>query len=229
VVAGNERADVDRFAGLIRPVPVIDFVGAVRRWLQDAHEAAAELQPLRKNHRGTWNNNTSFGIDRYQYLLGTAGSLTGELPDLEVDAAFQSVLLKLGKVGVYQFQAPAGPRGSLGDASDLRRELLEAGDNQALFSRRDAWLRGRELLLLPWSGTEEDGLTGSWVGQGSLPRESNRIEWEWLVRLEGISADGYGLFGPPGPSEPLDPAAFEQPQPMLPIRPRAERPSASAD
>jgi hypothetical protein len=227
-VTGNNWADVDRFAALIRPVPVIDFVGCVCRWLQDAHEAAAELQPLRKtHHRGNWDNNTSFGTDRYQYLLSTAQSLSSELPDLEAVPGFQSVLLRLGKVGVYQFQAPTGPHGSFSDASDLRRELFEASQRDELFSRRDAWLGGRQLLLLPWQGTEEDGLTATWVGQGTL--EDNRIDWEWLIRLQDLVEDGYGLFGIPGPSEPLDPGAFEQPQPMLPIRPRTEIPSASAD
>jgi hypothetical protein len=227
VVTGNDRADVERFAGLIRPVPVVDFVSAVCRWLQDAHDAAAALQPLRKDLRGPWNNNTSFGTDRYQYLLNTAESLTADLPYLEVDPGFQSVLLRLDRVGIYQFQAPSGPRGSFSDASDLRRELFDAGDGQALFSRRDAWLRGRKMLLLPWSGTEEDGLTDTWVGQGSL--EDNRIVWDWLIRLQDILSDSYGLFDIAAPGEALDPDTFEQPQPMLPIRPRAEQPSAAGD
>lgn len=208
---------------------MVDFVATMCRWLRDAHEAAAVLQPLRKNHRGSWRNNTSFGIDRYQYLLGTADSLTAELPGLEVDAAFQSVLLKLDRVGIYQFQAPAGPRGSVSDASDLRRELLEADDGFALIRRRDAWLGGRELLLLPWQGTEQDGLTSAWVGQGSLPYGENRIAWDWLIHLQDLVGEGMGLFEFPGLATPPDPAAFEQPQPTLPIRPRSARPSAAGE
>jgi hypothetical protein len=221
--------DVDRFTALIRPVSAVDFVSVMRQWLQDAHEAAAGLQQLRKNHRGSWSNNTSFGTDRYQYLLNTAESLGADLPGLEVDAAFQSVLLKLEKVGIYQFQAPAGPRGSVSDASDLRRELLEADEGLALFRRRDAWLDGRELLLLPWQGTEQDGLINAWIGQGYLPQDDNRIAWDWLIPMLDLIGDGVGLFELPGLTAPPDPGAFEQPQPALPIRPRADRPSAAAE
>jgi hypothetical protein len=219
----NDPAHVDRLAALIRPVPVLDFIGAVCRWLQDAHEAAAELQPWRKNnHRGNWNNNTSFGTDRYQYLLGTASSLAVDLPELDVDPAFQSVLVKLKRVGIYQFQVPSGPYGSLGDSSDLRRELLAPNDDSALLSRRDSWLTGRELLLLTWSGTEELGLTDAWAGQGTL--RDNRMAWDWLVRLQDIVD---GVRGPVVPVLPLDPAAFDRPQPPLPLRPRSEQPSGS--
>jgi hypothetical protein len=221
--------DIDRFTALIRPVSAVDFVSVIKQWLQDAHEAAAGLQQLRRNHRGSWSNNTSFGTDRYQYLLNTADSLRAELPGLEVDAAFQSVLLMLDRVGIYQLQMPAGPRGSVSDASDLRRDLLEADDPFALIRRRDAWLSGRELLMLPWQGTEQDGLTNVWVGQGSLPSDENRIAWDWLIPLLDLVGDGVGLFELPGLTAPPDPDAFEQPQPTLPIRPRSQRPSAAAE
>jgi hypothetical protein len=216
---------VDRLTKLIQPVPVVDFAAVICRWLQDAHEAAAELQPIRRsNHRGNWDNNTSFGTDRHQYLLSTADSLTGELPTLEVHAAFQSVLLKFERVGIYQYHAPSGPYGSLGEASDLRRELFTQDMYEALFSRADVWLNHRERLFLPWSGTEEVGLTEAWVGQGSL--RDNRMSWSWLLKLQDV-LDGTAL-APVGETVPLDPAAFEQTQPALPIKPRAERPAGSA-
>jgi hypothetical protein len=225
VAVANDPQHVDRLTALLHPVPVPDFVGTVRRWLQDAHDAAASLQPGRSGPRGSWHNNTSFGTDRYQYLRATADSLTGELPGLEVDAAFQSVLLKLPRVGMYQLLMPAGPEGSLGDASDLRRELFGGGDGEGLISRRDAWLSGRELLFLPWTGTEPAGLTGVWAGQGTL--NDNHIDWDWLVRLRDIAADDE--LTPDIPAGRLAPDAFGLPQPMLPLRPRTEAPAAATE
>jgi hypothetical protein len=206
---------VDRLTSLLDPVPVFDFVTTMTHWLQDAHDAAASLQPARTGPRGSWRNNTSFGTDRYQYLRATADSLIGELPGLEVDAAFQSVLLKLPRVGIYQLLMPAGPYGSLGDASDLRRELFGGGDNEGLISRRDAWLSGRELLFVPWNGTEPVGLTGLWAGQGML-QDDNHIDWQWCVDLRELGAN-LALEIPAGR---LAPDAFGLPQPMLPLRPR---------
>jgi hypothetical protein len=206
---------VDPLARLIEPVPLLEFTSAICRWLQDAHEAAAELQQSRRNgSRGSWQNNTSFGVDRYQFLLSTAGSLTAELPDLQVDSAFQSVLLKLPKVGIYQLQVPAGPYGSLGDTSELRRELLTGADDHGLISRPDIWFGGRERLFLVWNGGEEHGLTGAWAGQGEMLEK--RIDWEWCVSLQDLTSSA----GVPRQTGPLDPTIFDLPEPMLPIRPR---------
>src|SRR6201999_2589811 len=119
--------------------------------------------------------------------LNTAESLSVDLPPLEASSAFQSVLLKLEKVGIYQFNAPAGLTGSLGESSDLRRELLMPVDDGSLFPRRHAWLGGRELLLLPWTGAEEGGLLDTWAGQGVLA--DNHIVWDWSVRLQDIAAE----------------------------------------
>lgn len=231
----NDPGHVDRLAGLIAPVALLDFVTHIRRWLEDAHDAAAELQPLRKNgHRGNWNNNTSFGTDRHQYLLNTAHSLTVDLPRMEIDPAFQSVLLKLDRVGIYQFHVTGGPHGSLGDTSDLRRELLAPREDESLIGRRDAWLGDRQLLLLPWSGTEAGGLTDTWAGQGVLT--DNRIIWDWLVRMRDIADGGYGhpshpadLSGPQDLVHPFRPSLFDQPEPDLGLRPRDEQATGSAD
>lgn len=213
---------MERLAQLIEPVPLLDFTTAVCQWLQDAHEAAAGLQPARRDTpRGNWDNNTSFGTDRYQYLRATAPSLTAELPGLEVDSSFQSVLLKLGRVGIYQLQSASGPHGSLAGASDLRRELLTTNGDQALISRRDIWLSGRELLFLLWNGNEEHGLTGAWAGQGEL--FDNHLEWSWYVRLQDLNAG----IDVPAQSAPLDPTIFDLPEPALRIRPRSERPAGS--
>ncbi|MBP2319694.1 hypothetical protein JOF56_000079 [Kibdelosporangium banguiense] len=221
-MTGNDPGHVDRLAALLRPVELLDFVTHVCRWLQEAHEAAAELQPLRKNnHRGNWNNNTSFGTDRYQFLLNTAQSLNVDMPGLEADAAFQSVLLKLERVGIYQFNAPAGLHGSLGDSSDLRRELLAPGEDGSLFGRRDAWLDGRELLLLPWAGTEEGGLTDAWTGQGTLA--DNHIVWEWVVRLQDIAEESRPTLAASAAAVSFlaGPTLFEQLPPPIPLRPRS--------
>lgn len=206
---------MDRLAHLIEPVPLPDFTAVVCRWLQDAHDAAADLQRSRRNGpRGSWQNNTSFGVDRYQFLLTTAGSLAAELPDLQVDSAFQSVLLKLPKVGVYQLQVPAGPYGSLGDTSELRRELLTHTGDDGLISRPEIWLGGRERVFLVWSGNEEHGLTGAWAGQGELLEK--RIDWDWCVTLHGLTS----AAGVPRQTGPLDPTIFDLPEPTLPLRPR---------
>lgn len=225
-MTGNDRAHVERLAALLRPVHLLDFVTHVCQWLQDAHDAAADLQPLRRNnHRGAWSNNTSFGTDRYEYLLRTAESLSGDITGLDADPAFQSVLLKLEQVGVYQFNAPTGPHGSLGDISELRRELLAPQEDEALISRREAWLDGRELLLLPWAGAEESGLTDVWAGQGTLT--DGHIAWDWLVRLQDVAA---GRPGVPAPwtTSPLGPTLFDESPPDLALRPRpAQRPASA--
>ncbi|ALG07543.1 hypothetical protein [Kibdelosporangium phytohabitans] len=225
-MTGNDQAHVERLAALLRPVDLLDFVTHVCQWLQDAHDAAAELQPVRKNnHRGTWSNNTSFGTDRYEYLLRTAQSLSVDIPGLDADPAFQSVLLKLDHVGVYQFNAPAGPHGSLGDISDLRRELLAPQEDEALIGRRDAWLDGRELLLLPWAGAEDGGLTDAWAGQGTLT--DGHISWDWLVRLQDIAAVTTSGQVPWLGSQ-SGPTLFDQSPPELPLRPRTEQRHGSA-
>jgi hypothetical protein len=206
---------VDRLTNLIDPVPVPAFVSAIREWLQDAHDAAADLQRVRlSGPRGNWNNPMSFGTDRYQFLVRTAGSLTAAIPELQVDTAFQTVALKLPKVGIYQMQVHGGPHGSLADASDLRRELLNSREHQALFSRPDALFGDRERLTLLWTGTEKDGLTGAWIGQGELVE--NHIDWSWKESLHDVT----GAAGIPRRTGPLDPAIFELPEPTLPLRPR---------
>ncbi|MCT2581659.1 hypothetical protein [Actinophytocola gossypii] len=222
-MAENDPAHLDRLGELVRPVPLADFATTLCRWLRDAHEAAADVQAQRRsNHRGGWSNNTSFGTDRYQYLLNTANSLDTELPGLVVDSAFQSVLLKFARFGVYQMQLPTGPRGSIGDASDLRRDLLTTSGDPGLLSRRDVWLADRQLLFLGWAGNEDDGLTGAWVGQGEL--YENRVEWEWLLDLLAIADDvGAGPVPEPRRSAPLDPTIFDVPEPVVPIRPRLDR------
>ncbi len=206
---------MDRLANLIDPVPVPAFVSAICEWLQDAHDAAADLQRVRlSGPRGNWNNPMSFGTDRYQFLVRTAGSLTAAIPELQVDTAFQTVALKLPKVGIYQMQVHGGPHGSLADASDLRRELLNSRDHQALFSRPDALFGDRVRLTLLWTGTEKDGLTGAWIGQGELV--DNHIDWSWKESLHDVT----GAAGIPRQTGPLDPAIFELPEPTLPLRPR---------
>ncbi|GAB1510216.1 hypothetical protein [Actinophytocola sp. KF-1] len=206
---------MDRLANLIDPVPVPAFTSAICEWLQDAHDAAADLQRVRlSGPRGNWNNPMSFGTDRYQFLVRTAASLTAAIPELQVDTAFQTVALKLPKVGIYQMQVHGGPHGSLADASDLRRELLNSRDHQALFSRPDALFGDRERLTLLWTGTEKDGLTGAWIGQGELV--DNHIDWSWKHPLHDVT----GAAGIPRQTGPLDPAIFELLEPTLDLRPR---------
>lgn len=206
---------MDRLANLIDPVPVPTFVSAICEWLQDAHDAAADLQKVRlSGPRGNWDNPMSFGTDRYQFLVRTAGSLTAAIPELQVDKAFQTVALKLPKVGIYQMQVHGGPHGSLADASDLRRELLNSRDHQALFSRPDALFGDRERLTLLWTGSEKDGLIGAWIGQGELV--DNHIDWSWKEPLHDVT----GAAGIPRQTGPLDPAIFELSEPTLDLRPR---------
>ena len=222
---------MDRLAQLIDPVPLPTFVAAVREWLRDAHDAAADLQRVRRSGpRGHWDNPMSFGTDRYQFLVRTAASLTAAIPELRVETAFQTVALKLPRAGIYQMQVHGGPLGSLADASDLRRELLNSRDHQALFSRPDALFGDRERLTLLWTGTEKDGLTGAWIGQGDLV--DNHIDWSWRESLldttgqiTGETADGTTDDTTDDTAHrtgPLDPAVFELPAPMLALRPRED-------
>jgi hypothetical protein len=183
--------NVDRLASMVHTVSLTEFVATVGQWLRDAHEAAQELQPFRRqNQRGSWANNTSFGTDRYQYLLRTAGSLVADLPDLEVATAHQSVLFKLPRAGIYPLSVPHGPDGPV-EARDLRRQLMEQRQEWALFDRQYALLGERQVVLMPWSGSDVDGLTGMWAGQGVLA--DGRITWEWRVQLVGAI---------PGPRQP---------------------------
>jgi hypothetical protein len=206
---------VDRLAHLIDPVPLPTFVSAICEWLQDAHDAAADLQRVRlSGPRGNWNNPHSFGTDRYQFLVKTAGSLTAVLPDLQVESAYQTIALKLPKVGIYQMQVHGGPTGSIADASDLRRELLNSHESQALFSRPEALFGDRERLTLLWTGTEKDGLIGAWIGQGELVE--NHIDWSWRESLHDVT----GAAGIPRQTGPLDPAIFDLSEPTLDLRPR---------
>lgn len=220
----NDPKHLEHLAGLLAPVPVVEFTAVLCRWLQDAHEEAANLQPARRNTaRGNWDNNTSFGMDRYQYLRATAGSLGGELPGLVVDPSFQALLLKLPRVGMYPLLMPSGPDGSLGDASELRRELLGASDSDGLFPRLEAWLSDRERLFLPWTGTEAVGLTGLWAGHGTRREEDNHIDWMWRVQLFDVAARHAAAMPPGRPA----PDAFGLPQPTLPLRPRSAAPTAA--
>jgi hypothetical protein len=206
---------VDQLARLIDPIPVPTFVSVMCEWLQDAHEAAAELQRVRlAGARGNWSNPHSFGTDRYQFLVRTAESLPAQLPDLQVESAFQTVALKLPRAGIYQMQVNGGPTGSLADASDLRRELLGAADHPGLFSRPDALFGDRERLALVWTGSEQHGLTGAWIGQGELIE--TRIDWVWRESLLDVTA----AAGVPRQTGPLDPTIFDLAEPTLPLRPR---------
>lgn len=206
---------MDQLTRLIDPIPAPTFVAVICQWLQDAHDAAAELQRVRlSGPRGNWNNSHSFGTDRYQFLVRTAESLTAELPDLQVESAFQTVALKLPRAGIYQMQVNGGPTGSLADVSDLRRELLNGTDPQALFSRPDALFGDRERLALVWTGAEQHGLTGAWIGQGELV--DNHIDWDWRESLLDVTA----AAGVPRQTGPLDPTIFDLAEPTLPLRPR---------
>lgn len=206
---------MDQLADLLDPIPLPTFTSVICEWLQDAHDEAAELQRVRAGgSRGSWRNNTSFGTDRYQFLLNTAESLTAALPGLQVDSAFQVTALKLPKVGIYQMQVTGGPGGTVADPSDLRRELLNSKDHQALLSRPEALFGDRRRLILVWTGTEAHGLTGVWLGQGELV--DNHIDWFWRETL----LDATGAAGVPRQTGPLDPTIFDLPQPELPMRPR---------
>lgn len=206
---------MDQLTRLIEPIPLPTFVSVICQWLQDAHDAAADLQRVRlSGPRGNWNNSHSFGTDRYQFLVRTAQSLTAELPDLQVDWAYQTVALKLPRVGIYQMQVNGGPTGSLADASDLRRELLSGSDSHALFSRPDALFGDRERLALVWTGSEQHGLTGAWIGRGELVE--SHIDWVWRESLLDVT----GAAGVPRQTGPLDPTIFDLPEPGLPLRPR---------
>lgn len=206
---------MDRLAHLIDPIPVPTFVAVLCQWLQDAHDAAADLQRVRlSGPRGNWNNSHSFGTDRYQFLVRTAESLTAELPDLHVESAFQTVALKLPRAGIYQMQVNGGPTGSLADASDLRRELLNGADHEGLFSRPDALFGDRQRLALVWTGSEQHGLTGAWIGQGELV--DSRIDWIWRADLLDVT----GAAGVPRQTGPLDPTIFDLLEPTLDLRPR---------
>jgi hypothetical protein len=54
-------------------------------------------------------------------------------------------------------------------------------------------------------------------------QDDNHISWEWCVDLREL---GTGL-APDIPAGRLAPDAFGLPQPMLPLRPRAEAPAAT--
>ncbi|WP_018686417.1 hypothetical protein [Actinokineospora enzanensis] len=189
----------DQLAALVAPLSLAHLTSVLARWLWDGHRAAAELQALRRDDaRGHWDNAFSYGTDRYQYLVRTADSLIDEIDGLAPDRGYQSLLLKLPRVALYPLSAASGPHGPMGTASELRRELLNDAESPelALLSRREMWVANRELVLLPWSGSEDVGLTGLWAGKGEADRHDRaHVDWEWLVQLDLTGGTGQaGLF-----------------------------------
>ncbi|MGH3620803.1 MAG: hypothetical protein ACRDQ5_03310 [Sciscionella sp.] len=209
-----------RLAELVAPTSPTDFATILCRWLRDCHRAAERVQGARKDSvRGYWQNATSFGVDRYQYLRETAETLRSEI-GLRVSRPSRSLLLLLPNAAVYPLRM-ADPDGSVGEPSELRAELL--GDPEvALFSRNDLRREGKPLLLLPWSGQQESGLTGAWAGRGTL--EGNSIDWRWRIDLLELAT---GFDGPSTTSPPESPARggadpFDVPLPGLPTPPRPD-------
>ncbi|SER46717.1 hypothetical protein [Actinokineospora terrae] len=196
----------ERFTHLISPTSVPHLTEVLARWLWDGHQAAADLQHLREDdERGTWANPVSYGTDRYQYLVNTADSLRTEVDGIEPDRGFQSLLLKLPHAAIYPLSAPSGPHGPMGTASDLRRELLGEGEPQelALLSRRELWVDGRDLVLLPWQGNEDAGLIGLWAGMGVTRKgDGTRVTWDWLVELDLTAGEGQATLFPTTPRRP---------------------------
>ncbi|WP_106192966.1 hypothetical protein [Umezawaea tangerina] len=218
---------------MIAPNSIGHLTDVLFRWLRDSHDAAHDLQLQRKDDRGDWYNDTSFGTDRYQYLVQTAKSLRDELDDLLVDRGENSLLLKLPRVAVYPFRVEAGPYKPIRNISDLRKELLsdeppsdEETRDLHLLTRKEALVNGRELLLLPWTGSERQGCTGIWAGQGIL--EGSLINWGWIVSLD-TAAEGGGTQVHPTPLGPIPtPDVFDGHPPSLPtLRPHPERPHGS--
>jgi len=234
------------FPNLLHPHTVSDFTAVFRTWLEEAHQRARKLQDQRQD----WANATSFGTDRYQRLLHTAGGLTHSLNGLEfvrdTQKGTQSLLFRLPHVVLYVLRVEGNnPRGRIRQTGRLRRELLaddsvvcpeaDSTDPALLplsvkpLSVKDALLgNDRKLLLLLWSGTKEEGLTGLWVGQGVQKDENNVITWNWVSplyqrdRSDGLEEGGSPHLGPNGPQPDLfsGPTAFDQPEPELPLRPK---------
>ena len=210
-MAGNDPRDLELLSELVHPVPFEELRFALLRWLQDGHEAAGRAQLVRVDEHLDWRNDTSFGTDRYQYLVGTADAFVARYEEMTADHSYGSLLIRLPRAVIYPFRVESGPHGSVRNTSDLRFELLSESDRNelALLKRREILLGGRELLLLPWEGTEKSGLTGAWIGQGLLA--GSQIDWTWLVRLDSEST---GYAGQPETSP------FDAPQPVPPLRPR---------
>ncbi|MCP2334367.1 hypothetical protein [Actinoalloteichus caeruleus] len=211
----------DRLVGETRSAAV---AGHLLDWLALAHSAAAELQRVRRRSaRGSWANGWSFGTDRYQYLLATASGL----PDARVNPAFQSMTIGIGNCALYQYRAKTGsPLTSVLDDTELQRRLVRPPEEPpGLFPANHAITGGRDLLFLPWTGSEAAGLSGAWVGQGSADRDY-RIRWSWLWPLTSFTR-GYartaGLGGPltarPAPTGTTGWNPHDLPE--LPLRHRA--------
>ncbi|MBV8932095.1 MAG: hypothetical protein JOZ47_14185 [Kutzneria sp.] len=219
-MAGNDVDDSARFARLIEPNSIAHLATVLLRWLQDAHDAARSVQRHRTDEeRGAWDNTVSFGTDRYQFLVRTAASLTSELPELVAGDSYRSLLLKLSHVALYPFRVDEGPHSPIRAGSDLRTELLSDDSSQwSLLRRKDLLTGGRELALVPWTGTENDGCTGLWAGQGAL--RGNLIDWDWLVELTAFCI-GFDVPATRAPTMPITvegPAAFDQASSELAFR-----------
>lgn len=232
-MAVSRPEDIRRLEELVAPNTARYLTEVLRRWLQDAHDAARQLQLGRKDDdRGDWVNDTSFGTDRYQYLVNTAKSLETELDGLETDRGFNSLLLKLPNAAIYPYRVESDPYKPIRNLSELRTELLSdepPTEELALFTRTSTLLDGRERLLLPWSGSEIEGCTGVWAGQGSLNEAYKQMDWQWIVRLDKGGEGLGGRPGLPGPQSRPRPDVFDAPPPPIPLRPHEERPHGSAD
>ncbi|MFB9904900.1 hypothetical protein [Allokutzneria oryzae] len=215
-----------RLATLIHPVHPAVLRGVLLQWLTDAHYEAGTLQQRREvSSRGDWVNQNSFGTDRYQFLLRTADTLVRELPDLVVARPHGSLVLNLNGAAIYQFRMENPPHG-LVRAGDFREELLsdEPADTGQLELLTGAFLHlgGRELVLLPWAGTDTGGLREAWIGSGALNAEK-KIDWDWC-----LSFDHLVTGSPDGPPGTHLATGFDGPEPKVDLRPRTDEAGTEA-
>lgn len=208
-----QRQGRSRFADLVRPNAPGELATVLLDWLTDAHEEAARLQEFRAhNGRHPWANPYSYGTDRYQYLVGTASSLSRLVPDLTPDFSYRSLILKAGDAAIYPLRAKGNnPHGVMLDGSEWQRELGEASANYdgSMINRVEAIVGDREILFLPWSG--ESFLSGTWVGQGVLT-PANTISWEWLHPLSDVLVAEFGVSAAIHESQPVETRTRETPR-----------------
>lgn len=220
----EHRHGQSRFRELVGADLSVELAETLIDWIVEAHDVAARMNGHRYDSpRGQWNNTTSYGTDRYQYLLATAEQVAHELPRVHVSTPQNSLLLHIGaRCTIYQFHAVGNtPLGPLLNESEVQRTLAGAEESEwALFTKAQSLLGDRELILMPWAEDADGNYSQVWVGQGTRGSGA-AIEWSWLHPLRDVidePGNDTGPSGPPtGPSpDPWDGAAEPEPR----VRPR---------
>lgn len=220
----EHRHGHSRFRELVGTDLCVELAETLIDWIIEAHDVATRMNDHRcDSPRGQWNDATSYGTDRYQYLLATAEQVAEALPRVHVSTPQNSLLLHIGaRCTIYQFHAPENtPFGPLLNESEVQRTLAGEEDPRwALLTKAQSLFGDREPILMPWAEDADGNYSQVWVGQGTRG-SGDGIEWSWLHPLRDIIDEpgtGNGPSNAPTGPSPDTWDGTEEPAPR--VRPR---------